>query len=65
MSEKKVQLSEINVEAFQKAGYSFEEIKEMQESVREFNETGKGYSIDEVFDTIETWIYEQAKKAHV
>ena len=39
---------DINVEAFKKAGFTFEEIQDIIESEKEFNETWIAYDFDEV-----------------
>ncbi|NVP18148.1 hypothetical protein HUU51_05525 [Candidatus Gracilibacteria bacterium] len=39
---------EIDVEAFLKAGFTFEEIKDIVEAEKEFEETGITYSFEEV-----------------
>lgn len=60
-----MQLKEINVEAFKKAWFSFEEIQVVQESIRDFNETGISYTLDEVMEDIDKNIFSKAKYQNV
>lgn len=49
----RVQLPEVDVKAFQNAGYNFEQIQEVQASVAEFNKTGKWYTLADMDKLLE------------
>lgn len=54
-------LSTEAIEAFKEAGYSFEEIQRINESIKDFEETWICYDADEVFTMLEDEIFSKYK----
>ena len=49
------------IEAFKEAWYSFDEIKEIQESLRHFEETWICYSKEEAFEIVNNRVFSKYK----
>lgn len=52
----------INIEALKKAGFSFEEIQDIIESEKEFEETWIAYDLDEAFIIIKNNLFASKEK---
>jgi hypothetical protein len=52
------------IDAFKEAGYSFEEIQRIQQSLKNFEETGISYSKEEAFDMVNKEVFSKYM-AHV
>ncbi len=57
-------MTEIDIEAFKKAGFSFEEIQDIIDSEKEFEETGIAYDFEDVKIFARKELFSKAK-AHV
>lgn len=58
-------MKKIDPEAFKKAWFSFEETKQVQESLDNYEKTGKWYSLAEVEKKIDDRIFAKAKSTNV